>query len=75
MKPEDLISRALGVSRSAIDDSTSNRTLEQWDSLGHVTLVLELEASYGISLSTDETLMMKDVGTIKRVLRERGVQW
>lgn len=75
MTPEQVIGRVFGVGRAAITDQTSNQTLEQWDSMGHVTLILEMEAAYGISLSTEDTLAMTDVAAIKRVLGERGVRW
>lgn len=75
MTPEQMIGRVFGVGPAAITDQTSNQTLEQWDSMGHVTLILEMEAAYGISLSIEDTLAMTDVAAIKRVLGERGVRW
>lgn len=56
-------------------DETSNESLEEWDSMGHMNLILELEATYGISLSPEEALEMTDVAGIKRVLRGHGVRW
>ncbi|MGH7664211.1 MAG: acyl carrier protein [Gemmatimonadaceae bacterium] len=75
MKPEELVSRVFGVDRSRVSDETSNRTLPEWDSLGHVTLVLEIEATYRIAMSTDDALTLTSVGSIKRFLGCRGVRW
>ena len=75
MAPEALVARVLGLSRQAVTDATSNITESSWDSLNHVTLVLELESTYGVSLSAEDALAMTDVGTIKRVLRTYGVEW
>ena len=75
MVPETIIARVFGLSRRLVTDETSNTTLETWDSLNHVTLILELEAAYGVSLSAEEALTMTDVGSIKRVLRAHGVEW
>jgi acyl carrier protein len=44
-----------------------------WDSLNHVTLILELEGAFGVSFAAEEALGMTDVGAIKRVLRTHGV--
>ena len=74
MAPEDIVARVLGVPRPSIIDETSNATVSAWDSLNHVTLILELESAYGISLSAEDALTMTDVATIKRVLRSHGVE-
>lgn len=75
MRPEIVIGRALGVPAGTITDESSSTMLESWDSLGHITLVLELESHYGVHFSVDETLAMKDCATIKRVLTAKGVRW
>ena len=75
MTPEDVVSKVFGVERRAVSDTTSNTTLPEWDSLGHMTLVVELEATYGVALSPDDALAMTDVAAIKRVLAGRGATW
>jgi len=75
MAPEAVVARVLGLPRRAVSDGTSNTSEEAWDSLNHVTLILELEAAYGVSFSAEESLAMTDVAAIKRVLRTHGVQW
>lgn len=75
MTPEALVARVFGLPRHAVNDATSNVTESAWDSLNHVTLILELEATYGISVSAEDALTMTDVGAIKRVLRSHGVEW
>lgn len=75
MTPEEVVSRVLGVAVGDISDETSNQNLAAWDSLAHMNLILEVEATYGVSLSTEDAMGMTDVAAIKRVLRERGVGW
>ena len=75
MAPETVVSKVFNVSERDLDDAWSNRTLAAWDSLGHVTLVLEVEATYGVSLSAADTLEVTDLASLKRVLRRRGVAW
>lgn len=75
MAPEAVVARVLGVPRQAVSDATSNTTESAWDSLNHVTLILELEAAFGISLSAEDALTMTDVATIKRILRSHGADW
>ena len=75
MAPEDVVSRVFGVARNMVNDSTSNATLPEWDSMGHVNLIIELESSYGVSFSPNDALQMTDVTAIKRALQSRGVSW
>ncbi len=73
--PEALVARVFGREPSEIGESSSPETLSEWDSLGHVTLIIELESAYGVSFSPEETMTMTSVGAIKRTLGTRGVQW
>jgi acyl carrier protein len=75
MVPESVVARVFGLARSAVTDATSNATVEAWDSLSHVTLILALEAEYGVSFSAEDALTMTTVGAIKRVLETYGVGW
>ena len=75
MVPEAVVSKVFNVSPREVNDATSNANLPAWDSLGHVTLLLEVEATYGLSLSAADTLEVTDVASLKRVLRRRGVDW
>jgi acyl carrier protein len=75
MAPESIVARVFGLPRRSVNDETSNTTVDAWDSLNHVTLVLELEAAYGVSFAAEDALTMTDVGAIKRALRAQGVDW
>lgn len=75
MTPEQVVGKVFGVDARSVTDATSNTTLPEWDSLGHMTLVVELETTYGVSVSPDDALAMTDVAAIKRVLASRGVKW
>lgn len=75
MKPEQVLARMFEVPVDEISDATTNEEIAEWDSLGHVNLVLQLETTFGVSLTTEDALAMKSVGEIKRILRERGASW
>jgi len=75
MTPEQVVAKVFGVDHSRVTDETSNKTLEEWDSLGHMTLMIELEAVYLQAFSAEEVLRMTTVAAIKRILTERGVTW
>lgn len=75
MSPELVVANAFGKDPSTIDDGTSPDTLPEWDSLGHVTLVIELESIYDVSFGTDETMKLTSVAAIKAALRSHDVSW
>lgn len=75
MTPEQLVARVFGMHVSEVGDDSSNRTVDGWDSLGHVTLIMELESAYGVSLSTEDALALTSVGAIKRFLESKSVSW
>ena len=68
-----IVSKVFDVSENEIDDNTSPDTLSKWDSLGHLNLVLSLEAEFGISLLPEEAMEMLSVKLIRLILEERGI--
>jgi acyl carrier protein len=73
--PESLVANVFGIPADTITDESSNQTVKEWDSLGHITLILDLEQTYGVSLGPDEALTLTSVGAIKQMLRDRGIGW
>lgn len=68
-----VVARVLDIPAENITDEDSPATVESWDSLAHINLVLSLEAEFDVSLPTDEAVEMLSVGSIRTILRERGV--
>lgn len=52
----------------------SPATIWGWDSLRHVDLVLTIEDTYGVALSTAEIASMRSIGDVVAVLRARGIE-
>ena len=47
--------------------------IEEWDSLGHVTMASELEREFGISFEIDDLMEMETIATILTII-ERKLQ-
>jgi len=45
-----------------IHDTTTADDIEAWDSLTHIDLIVEVERTFGIKLSTGEVRGLKNVG-------------
>ena len=50
----------------------SANDVKNWDSLNHITLIVELETLTGLSFSTDELVKLKDVGGFVQLLADKG---
>ncbi len=57
-----------------IDASCSQQTCEQWDSMGQLNLVVELESEFGITLEPEEIGEMKSYVDIINLLKTKGIQ-
>lgn len=71
---EEVVARVFGVERMAIDERSSPETVEGWDSMGHLTLLLELERSFALSIAVSDAIEMADVASIKAILRTYGAR-
>ena len=69
---EDLVARVFGVERRDIDERSSPETVEGWDSMGHLNLVMELERSFKLSIAIADAIEMANVRKIKEILRGYG---
>ena len=65
----------LKIEASEIGDDTSVDTVEEWDSLRHLNLVLALEQEFDISFTEEQTVEMLNFPLIKTVLEEHQVSF
>ncbi|OGW75341.1 MAG: hypothetical protein A2Z72_08435 [Omnitrophica bacterium RBG_13_46_9] len=68
-----IISQVLEIKSGKINDATSPMNVKGWDSFAGVLLITEIEKAFRTKFTMDEILSVKDVGGIKRVLKERGL--
>ncbi len=67
---KEIIAVLMKVGIDEINEETSMDTLESWDSLAHMNLVLTLESEYGVSFPDDDAVNMTSYELIKIVLGE-----
>lgn len=61
----------LGVSEADYRDELSCLDVHNWDSVLHLTLLLALEQTFGVSFEPQEALGLTSVGTIKEALQRK----
>ena len=57
---------------SEINEDTSPDTLEQWDSLRHMNLVVALEEEFQISLTEDEMVEMLNYKLVYTIIKSKN---
>ena len=54
----------LGVERSAIGPETAQADVPEWDSVGHLNLMLGLEERFGVTFDVDDLTRLTSVEAI-----------
>ena len=57
----------------SINDESSMDTIENWDSLKHLNLILALEEEFAVSFDEDESIIIISYPLIKTVLKEYDI--
>jgi acyl carrier protein len=71
MSPFDLVASALECPRESLNQQSALADHPQWDSFGHLRIMMALEEHYGIDI-TDETIRRYETMTaITRAFEER----
>ena len=65
-----LVASALSIAVNAVPGNAGMDTLEGWDSLGHMRIVLALEQNIGRALDTEEILAISDVINLAEILEK-----
>lgn len=66
-----VLEAVLGPEASALSDDDGPGTIPSWDSVNHLSLVLAVEAEFGVRFATSEIPDLLSVGKIRARL-ERG---
>jgi len=59
-----IASDLFGVPAAELSEASSPASVESWDSVQHLSLVLELEQSFGIHLEPEDMEAMKTLGAV-----------
>ena len=62
-----------GIPARALSDESSPVSVAAWDSLGHLNLILALEAAFNVSFSPEDVINMRTLGAIRDAMRAQGV--
>jgi acyl carrier protein len=73
LKLKEVFKNIFQMEISSINDETSVDTVEKWDSLKHLNLVLALEEAFNITFTEEESVEIMSYPLVKAVLEDHGV--
>lgn len=69
-----ILSQIMNVPAEQLTDQSSPDTVEKWDSLRHMNLILALEEKFGVQFTDVEIVEILSIGIIIETLKEKGIQ-
>lgn len=73
LKLEQIVAKVLSVDESTISDESNAKNTSNWDSMRHIELLLAVEVAFGVQFTMAEITSMQNLGDMRRLLKERGV--
>jgi acyl carrier protein len=65
----------LGISPDLVTEKLSYNTISEWDSVGHMALIAELENTFDVMFETDDILGLSSVAKAAEILKRLGVSF
>jgi acyl carrier protein len=69
----NVIAATLKVAPSDIGETTRDQDLKQWDSLGHINLLMALEHEFGVYVEVEQFGELNSVPAILAHLKNQGI--
>lgn len=69
-----VFSETLNIPQEELNNETSPKTTDKWDSLANMLLIAGIEETFDIVLTDDDVGAMTSLGEVRRILRTRGVE-
>jgi len=66
-----IFSESLKISSSKVIDTLEYNTISEWDSLGHMSIIANIEKTFDIMMDTDDIIDMSTFGKAKEILNNK----
>lgn len=67
---EEVIAGTFRIGPTKVTDALAFNAIPEWDSLGHMDLMLALEAAYGVSIDEERMIELTSVAAIRMFLKD-----
>ena len=73
IKYDTAFMESFGIDESALD-GLEYQSIDEWDSVGHMGLIAEIEEAFGIELEMDDVIDFSSYVKGKEILKKYGVE-
>jgi acyl carrier protein len=70
---EKIIRDVFPITEETIDENWTSDDIPDWDSVGHLNLIMEIEKAFGIKIEVEEMFEVEKLGDIIPILKKRDV--
>jgi len=70
---KEIFAKVFLIDEEKVNDKLSRKDMEEWDSMGHLMLISEIESTFSVFISDKDITKIKTIGDIKKILRKLGV--
>lgn len=74
-KYKEVFIKGLSLKENQDVSNLNYNEIEEWDSIGHMTLVSELEEAFGVTFDTDDIVNFSSFQEGKKILSKLGVKF
>jgi acyl carrier protein len=70
---EKVIREVFPIEAETIDENWTSDDIPDWDSVGHLNLIMEIEKEFDIKIEIEEMFEVEKLGDIIPILQKRNV--
>ncbi len=67
-----IMSATFGIPVAALDDTSGPATVDGWDSMNHLHLIVAIEAEFGVSFDPEEALELASLTMLRDAIVRLG---
>ena len=71
-KLKRIVADTLGLDAAEIGNDASMKTVESWDSVAHLNIVMSVEGAFSVSFSPEQVLELTSLRALEAALEEAG---
>jgi len=68
-----IFAEGLGINEDAVTDDLTYQSVKQWDSVGHMALIVAIESAFDIMMDTDDIIDMSSFAKAKEIIQKYGI--
>lgn len=73
-KYDNAFINSFNIEKTQLNDNLSNETLDEWDSIGQMTLITFIEEEFNITLETEDLMKFNSYKNGKEILKNYNIK-